>query len=141
MIVVLSLKSCDSGDGIRVTAESDGVKNTFTVGTDFYIERGICKGEICDELFDEIVEEDRFYQAKRSAIRMLVSAQCSKKRLLQKLMAKGFRYECAKNATDFAAEKGYITRAFATEDPSRHGLITVFVLSAAVLGFRPKRQY
>ncbi len=116
MIVVLGLKSCDSGDGIKLTLELDGEKNTYTVGVDFYIECGILKGEISEELFDEIVEESRLYGAKRSAIRMLTSAQCSKKRLMQKLMARGFNYECAKNATDFAAQKGYIDEGWQIEN-------------------------
>ena len=96
--------------------ECDGEKNTYTVGADFYLENEILKGGISEELFDKIVEEDRFYMAKRSAIRMITLSQCSKKRLTQKLMARGFNYKCAKNATDFAARKGYIDEGWQIEN-------------------------
>ena len=43
MIEVTSIRYCDGGDGIKLTVAEDGVKNTYTVSADFYIEKNIKK--------------------------------------------------------------------------------------------------
>ena len=116
MIEILSLSPCDGGDGIKVACLSDGVKNTYTVSSDFYFEAGLSKGVFDDDLIESIAFEDSVYRARRSAIRMLSAAQCSAKKLYEKLRSKGFSHECAKNACDFASEKGYIDEEWQIEN-------------------------
>lgn len=116
MISIVSLRACDGGDGIKIVADVDGVKNNFTVSADFYLENGIAKGDISRDVFFYIEAEDKQYAAKRTALRILSSAQCSKKKLYEKLRMRGFSHECAKNASDFAAEHGYIDEDWQIEN-------------------------
>lgn len=108
MISILGLRACDGGDGIKIVADIDGVKNNFTVSADFYLENGIAKGVISEDVFLYIEAEDKQYAARRAALRILSPAQCSKRKLYEKLRMRGFPHECAKNASDFAAAHGYI---------------------------------
>lgn len=116
MIEILSFCPCDGGDGIKVACLSDGVKNTYIVSSDFYLDAKLSKGAFDDDLLESIVCEDSAYKAKRSAIRMLSLAQCSAKKLYEKLRGKGFSHSCAKNACDFVREKGYIDEDWQIEN-------------------------
>ena len=100
---------------MKVTVYFDGVKNTYTVSAEFYLENGIKKGDFCD-IYDELVAEDRLYSARRTAIRILSAGQCSSHRLYEKLKMRGFPHECAKNATDFVAAEGYIDEDWQIEN-------------------------
>ena len=115
MIEILSIRPCDGGDGIKLVCLCDGVKNTYTVSSQFYFESGIEKSCFSDEVYEKIVEEDSIYGAKRAAIRILASAQCSALKLYEKLKARGFSHSCAKNACDFVKEKGYIDEEWQIE--------------------------
>lgn len=115
MIEILNLRPCDGGDGVKVVCMCDGVKNTYTVSSDFYFENSIQKGVFDDDVAELIAEEDRFYNAIRTSIRLLASAQCSVKKLYEKLRLRNFSHECAKNACDFVKEKGYIDEEWQIE--------------------------
>ena len=108
MIKVTSIRACDSGDGVMLSVNIDGEKNTFDISADDFLESGIVKGVITADDFDKLSENSRFYAAKRAAIRIIASGQCSKKKLYEKLRRKGFPHQCAKNAADYAADCGYI---------------------------------
>ncbi len=114
-MIILRCCACDAGDGVKLTIENDGVKNTYTVSAEFYLENGIKKGDFCD-ILDEVTEEDKHYAARRTAIRILNAGQCSAHRLYEKLRMRGFPHECAKNATDFAATSGYIDEDWQIEN-------------------------
>ena len=108
MIEILSMSSCDGGDGIKITVCANGEKNAFKVFSDFYFENGFKKGEIFEEELMLISENATAYAAYRTAIRIISMGQCSEKKLYEKLRLRGFPHECAKNASKNAAEKGYI---------------------------------
>ena len=116
MIEIISIKPCDGGDGFKVVCMDDGVKNTYAVSADFLLENGISKGCIDDDFHEVLIFEDKSYAAKRAAIRMITSSQCSANRLYTKLRSRGFPHECAKNATDFIKEKGYIDEDWQIEN-------------------------
>ena len=108
MIRIVSIRTCDSGDGVKIIADIDGVKNTYTVAAEFFLESGIEKGYISEDVIYDLEEQGKLYDARRAAIRILASGQCSAKKLYEKLCRRGFSHKCAKNASDFALEKGYI---------------------------------
>ena len=116
MIEIISIRSCDSGDGIRIVAECGGVKNTYTVSADDYLESGIVKGIASIEISEWLQNADSLYSARRAALRILASAQCSAQKLYEKLCHRGFPHECAKNAAEFAKEKGYINEDWQIEN-------------------------
>lgn len=116
MIRILSFRPCDAGDGIKLYAECDGVKNTYTVSAEFYLENRIEKGDISEDILYDIVEEDKLYGARRAAVRILAAGQCSSHKLYEKLRRRGFPHECAKNATDYVSEKGYIDEDWQIEN-------------------------
>ena len=41
MIEIVSIILCDGGDGVKLGIKVDGVKNTYTVSADFYLENKI----------------------------------------------------------------------------------------------------
>ena len=106
-MIVLRCAAADNGDGVKIIIDIEGVKNTLTVSADDFIESGVKKGDT-DFDFEFLKDADKRYAARRAAIRILSSGQCSAQKLYQKLRARGFPHECAKNASDFAAESGYI---------------------------------
>ncbi|MBQ6893727.1 MAG: RecX family transcriptional regulator [Clostridia bacterium] len=115
MINFLRISPCDSGDGIKLYTECEGVKNTYTVSAEFFLESGIVKGAASKDILYDIKEEEKLYSARRTAIRILSSGQCSAKRLYEKLRRRGFTHECAKNASDYVLEKGYIDEQWQIE--------------------------
>lgn len=106
-MIVLRCAAADNGDGVKITIDNDGVKNTLVVSADDFLESGVKKGDT-DFDFEFLCECEKRYAARRAAIRILGIGQCSKKKLYEKLRMRGFPHECAKNASDFAAEHGYI---------------------------------
>lgn len=116
MIEILSMSSCDGGDGIKITVGINGEKNTYKVFSEFYFENQIKKGEIFEEDLNSISENANFYAANRAAIRIISNGQCSEKKLYEKLRLRGFTHECAKNASKNAAEKGYINEDWQIEN-------------------------
>ena len=116
MINILRISPCDGGDGIKVTVDSDGVKNTYTVSAEFYLEKRIEKGDMSEDILYDIVEEDKLYAARRAAVRILAAGQCSAHKLYEKLRKRGFPHECAKNATDVVAAAVYIDEDWQIEN-------------------------
>lgn len=116
MINITSIRSCDGGEGVRIVALTDDcVKNTLTVSADDFLKLGTVKGYITDEEFKELQAADKSYAANRAAVRILSAGQCSKKKLYEKLRRRGFTHECAKNAAENAASRGYIDEQWQIE--------------------------
>lgn len=116
MISILRISPLGNGDTLSVTVESDGEKNNYVVSTQFYMENHLEKGYIDEALFEDIENEDRLCDARNTAIRILRFGQCSKKNLYDKLRRRGFPHECAKSATDFVEETGYIDEDWQIEN-------------------------
>ncbi len=107
-MIVSRFVSCDSGDGVKIYFEEDGVKNTLVVSADDFLASGVGKGSVTEECKSLLLDAAKRYAARRAAIRIITAGQCSKKRLYEKLRVRGFSHECAKNASDFVAAQGYI---------------------------------
>lgn len=117
MIKIISILSHDGSEGIKIIFESDsGEKSNTVISADDFLSLGIVKGLISEGEYEDIVKAGKYYAARRSAIRMISFGQCSKDRLYQKLRLKGFTHECAKNASDFVFEKGYIDEGLQIEN-------------------------
>ncbi len=113
-MIVLRCAAADNGDGVKITIDIDGVKNTLTVSADDFLTSGIKKGDT-DFDFDFLQEADKRYAARRAALRIISAGQCSAQKLYQKLRSRGFSHECAKNASDFVKEIGYIDEEWQIE--------------------------
>ena len=114
-MIVLRCAAADKGEGVRITIDIDGVKNTLTVSADDFLESGIKKGDISEGDFEYLTEADKRYAARRAALRIISAGQCSAKKLYDKLRMRGFPHECAKNASDFVKESGYIDEEWQIE--------------------------
>ncbi len=116
MISVKSIRSHNGGEGVKITVAFDsGEKNEFTVSATDFIKLGTVKGEIGEEDLYALFDADKRYAASSAALRILSFGQCSKKKLYEKLRLRGFTHECAKNAAEEAAAKGYIDEAWQVE--------------------------
>ena len=106
----------DGGEGITLTVLSaDGDKEKLTVSVEDYTAYKLQKGEISEELLFELRAAASVYGAKRAALRILSAGQCSRKKLYEKLLRRGFGASDARAAADFAAEGGYIDETWQIE--------------------------
>ena len=113
---IQSLAAADGGEGITLTVLSaDGDKEKMTVSLEDYTAYKLQKGEISEEMCFALREAASRYGAKRAALRILAVGQCSRKKLYEKLLHRGFRSADARAATDFAAEGGYIDETWQIE--------------------------
>lgn len=87
---------------------ADGEREKLTVSVEDYTEYKLQKGEISEEMLFELRAAASRYGAKRAALRILAVGQCSRKKLQEKLLRRGFRADDARAAADFAADGGYI---------------------------------
>lgn len=108
MISLVSFSYVDGGEGIKIACDRYGEKYSITISADDFLALGIVKGDVTDYEFIEIERAALYYKAYRSALRMLQSAQCSEKRLYEKLRAKSFSHEASLFASKKAAAGGYI---------------------------------
>lgn len=115
MISLVSFTYTDGGDGVKITAVREDEKCTLTVSAEDFLNLGIVKGEVSDYDFLEIERAALYYRAYRTAVRMLSSAQCSKKRLYQKLRARSFSHEASLFAAEKAGKGGYIDEKWQIE--------------------------
>lgn len=116
MINVISILSHDGGDGIKIIYETEtGEKNNTVISADDFLSFGIVKGTVTEEEFKEIEFAAQNYAANRAVIRILSAGQCSRQKLYEKLRRRGFPHQCAKNASDNAAVKGYIDEEWQIE--------------------------
>ncbi len=113
-MIVLRCAGADSGDGVKITIDIDGVKNTLTVSAEDFLNSGIKKGDT-DFDFESLQEAEKSYTARRAALRIIGAGQCSKTKLYEKLRRRGFSHECAKNASDYVADCGYIDEEWQIE--------------------------
>jgi len=114
-VIVLRCTSADNGEGVKITIDNCGVKNTLTVSADDFLSSGIKKGDISEGDFEYLAEADKRYGARRAAIRIIAAGQCSAQKLYEKLRRRGFPHECAKNASDYVKENGYIDEEWQIE--------------------------
>ncbi|MBQ5389476.1 MAG: hypothetical protein IIU58_01055 [Clostridia bacterium] len=107
--IIQSLAAVHGGEGITVTVlVQDGGKEKLTVSVGDYTAYDLQKGAISEELLFELRAAASCYEAKRAALRILAAGQCSKKKLYEKLLRRGFSSDAARAAADFAASGGYI---------------------------------
>ena len=105
---IQSLAATDGGEGITLTVLcADGAKEKLTVSVEDYTAYKLQKGEIDETLCFALREAASRYGAKRAALRILAAGQCSRQKLYEKLLRRGFRSADARAAADFAAEGGY----------------------------------
>lgn len=113
---IQSLAAVDGGEGITLTVLSaDGDKEKLTVSVEDYAAYKLQKGEISETLLYALRTAASVYGAKRAALRILAAGQCSKKKLYEKLLRRGFRACDARAAADFAAHGGYIDEEWQIE--------------------------
>ena len=106
---IQSLAAVHGGEGIAVTVLlADGEKEKLTVSVSDYAAYDLQKGEIDETLFLALRRAASVYEAKRAALRILAAGQCSRKKLFEKLIRRGFVADAARAAADFAADGGYI---------------------------------
>lgn len=106
---IQSLTAVHGGEGIALQVRSaDGESEKLTVSVEDYAAYDLQKGEIDEVLLFALRDADAKYTARRAAIRILASGQCSEKKLCEKLLRRGFAYIAAKDAAAFALERGYI---------------------------------
>lgn len=97
-----------SGDDIYVCFALGEGKNTekrrFLVPNSFYVDMSLAKGECSTEIFDAIEHEAEVYAAYKRALSVIGYGACSERRLVSKLVEKGFSKEIAQAAVERAAE-------------------------------------
>lgn len=115
MISLVSFSYTDGGDGVKISAVRESEKCMLTISAEDFLSLGIVKGEVSDYDFLEIERAALYYRAYRTAIRILLSGQCSKKRLYDKLRARSFSHEASLFASQKALDGGYIDEKWQIE--------------------------
>lgn len=116
MISLVSFRSADAGDGIKIIADCDGEKVYLTVSADDFLSLSPVKGECDEALFEEIEAASANYSAYRSAIRILSRGQCSKKAIYDKLRRRSFSHSASLFAVEKAFSAGYINEKWQIEN-------------------------
>ena len=64
--------------------------------------------ELSEEQFDQLEYDSRLWSAVKKALDLLSYGDCSKRRLCEKLVQRGFSRELSEDAADYAERLGYI---------------------------------
>jgi SOS response regulatory protein OraA/RecX len=83
-------------------------KRRFLVPNSFYVDLSLQKGECSQELFDAVERESEVHAAYKKALSVIGFGACSERRLISKLVEKGFAKEVALAAVARAAENRII---------------------------------
>ena len=116
MISLVSFRSVDSGDGVKIVADRDGEKISLVISADDFLSLSVVKGECDEALFEEISVSASNFSAYKSAIRMLSVGQCSKKAIYDKLRRRSFSHSAALYASEKVFSRGYINEKWQIEN-------------------------
>ena len=106
---ILSVSPEGEGDTLAVTLmRSDGEKRRLHILVEQYAELGLRRGELTSEEAEALLEVGRLCHAIRRGISLLQYGDQSRRRLGDKLTARGISREVASAAVDYLSEKGYI---------------------------------
>ena len=116
-IAVTALEERLGGDEVLVTVGISNGENSeerkLSVASNMLFEIGrIGPGalpyELSEEQFDLLEYDSRLWTAVKKALDLLSYGDCSKRRLCEKLVQRGFARELAEDAADYAERLGYI---------------------------------
>ncbi len=105
---------CARGDGQEIEAcfeirQGEEVqRERLPVSAALCADLGLKKGELTPEGYDRVLEASRAYLAQKKAMGCLAYGRCSRRRLVQKLSAKGVERRLAEETARHLEAEGYL---------------------------------
>ncbi len=114
-VAIVSLCARGNGEQIEVCAEirqeEQVQRERFCISAADCADLKLKKGEITPEEYDRLAETSARHFAKRKAMQCLMYGNCSKRRMVQKLCAKGVQRALAEQVAQQLEEEGYLNGA------------------------------
>ncbi len=106
---ILSVSPEGEGETLAVTLmRGDGAKRRLHILVEQYAELGLRRWELSSEEAEALLEAGRLCSAIRRGLSLLQYGDQSRRRLADKLTARGISREVASAAVEYLSEKGYI---------------------------------
>ncbi len=111
-VLLVSLSARGGGEEIAVTFEirsgEHTQRETLVIGGADVADLGLVKGEVSPACYDAVLDASARHTLRKRALNMLSYGRCSRRRLVQKLCAKGAERDLAQKVAARLAEEGYL---------------------------------